>query len=93
MGPGSVLGQPDMSSWPRPSLAVLRGTVMGAAEVPTFHPLRFEQRFDAVIIDALAPSVVPREYCNDPEYVKMRLFRLELRGQGDQLRRHCSLPK
>jgi hypothetical protein len=93
MGPGAVLGQPDMFSWPRPSLALLRGTVMGAAEVPLFQPLRFEQRFDAVIIDALAPGIVPREYCDDQEYVKMRLFRLELRGQGDQLRRHCSLPK
>jgi hypothetical protein len=93
MGPDALLGQPDMFSWPRPSLALLRGTVMGASEVPMFHPLRFEERFDAVIIDALAPGIVPREYCDDPEYVKMRLFRLELRGQGDQLRRHCSLPK
>ena len=91
MGPGAVLGQSDVSSWPRPSLAMLRGTVIGAAEVPMFHPLRFEQRFDAVLIDALAPGSVPKEYCDDPEYVKMRLFRLELRGEGDRLRRYCGI--
>ncbi len=91
MGPGALLGQPDVSSWPRPSLALLRGTLIGGAEVPMFQPLRFEQRFDAVLVDALAPGTVPREYCDDPEYVKMRLFRLDLRGQGDQLRRHCGL--
>lgn len=58
---------------------------MGAAEIPMFGPLRFEQRFDAVLVDAFAPGSVPRKFCNDPEYMKMRLFRLDLRGQGDQL--------
>ena len=93
MGPGAMLGQSDVSSWPRPSLALLRGTAIGAAEVPMFHPLRFEQRFDAVLIDATAPGSVPREYCNDPEYVKLRLFRLDLRGEGGQLKRFCGLPQ
>lgn len=91
MGPGALLGQSDVSSWPRPSLALLRGTLIGAAEVPMFQPLRFEQRFDAVLVDTLTPGTVPREYCDDPDYVKMRLFRLDLRGQGDQLRRHCGV--
>ena len=91
MGPGALLGQSDVSSWPRPSLAMLQGTTIGAAMVPMFHPLRFEQQFDAVLIDALAPGTWPREFCDDPEYVKMRLFRLELRGQGEQLRRHCGI--
>jgi hypothetical protein len=91
MGPGAMLGQPDMSSWPRPSLALLRGTVMGVAEVPMFQPMTVEQRFDAVLIDALAPGTLPREYCDDPDYVKMRLFRLELRGQGDMLRGFCGI--
>jgi hypothetical protein len=93
IGPGALLGQSDVSSWSRPSLALIRGTVIGAAEVPMFHPLRFEERFDAVLVDALAPGSVPREYCDDPDYVKMRLFRLDLRGQGDQLRRFCASPK
>ena len=91
LGPGAVLGQPDVVSWPRPSLALIRGTAIGAAEVPMFQPLRFEERFDAVLIDAIAPGAVPRDYCSDPEYVKMRLFRLELRGQGDLLRRFCGI--
>ncbi len=91
MGPGAQLGQADVLSWPRPSLALIRGTAIGAAEVPMFQPLRFEERFDAVIIDALAPGTLPRAYCDDPDYVKMRLFRLELRGQGDQLRTFCGI--
>lgn len=56
-----------------------------------FHPLRFEERFDAVLIDAVAPGTVPSDYCDDPDYLKMRLFRLELRGQGDMLRRFCGI--
>ena len=91
LGPGTPLGQSDVFSWPRPSLALIHGTAIGAAEVPMFYPLRFEQRFDAVLIDALAPGVWPRELCDDPEYMKMRLFRLELRGQGDELRRFCGI--
>jgi hypothetical protein len=91
MGPGALLGQPDVSSWPRPGLALLSGTPIGAAEVPMFHPLRFGQQFDAVLIDALAPGSVPREFCDDPEYVTMRLFRLELRGEGDRLRNYCGI--
>lgn len=90
MGPGALLGQPDLSSWPRPSLALLRGTQVGAAEVPMFQPLKFEERFDAVLVDTFAPGSLPREYCNDSEYMKMRLFRLGLRGQADQLRRFCA---
>jgi hypothetical protein len=88
---GLSTGQSSVYSWPLPSLARLQGTALGAAEIVLFQPLRFEQRFDAVIVDALAPGSVPREYCDDPEYVKMRLFRLELRGQGDMLRRFCGI--
>jgi hypothetical protein len=85
------LGQTDVFSWPRPSLALLRGTNIGAAEVPMFQPMIFEDRFDAVLIDAPAPGSLPREYCDDPDYVKMRSFRLGLRGESDQLSRHCGL--
>jgi hypothetical protein len=89
--PGAVaFGQSDAFSWPTPSLAMLRGTVLGASEPVVFQPLRFEQRFDAVLVDAANPGSVPRAYCDDPDYMKMRLFRLELRGQGDQLRRFCA---
>jgi hypothetical protein len=87
---GLIIGQSNIGSWPLPSLTLLRGTGIGAMAVPMFHPLRFEQQFDAVLVDAPAPGTVPREYCDDPEYVKMRLFRLELRGQGDMLRQFCA---
>ena len=84
--------QSDAFSWPVPSLALVRGTPLGAAEVPMWHPLRLEQQFDAVVnLGSFSPGRVPREFCDDPEYMKMRLFRMELRGEGDQLRRYCGL--
>jgi hypothetical protein len=86
--------QSDAHSWPVPSLASVRGTLLGSAMVPMWHPLPLEKQVDAVLnIGVFAPGSIPREYCNDPEYVKMRLFRLDLRGEGDQLRRFCGLTK
>jgi hypothetical protein len=90
--PGAVaLGQADVYSWPLPSLAVIRGTGLGATELAPWHPLPLDKQIDAVLVDTLAPSRVPREFCDDPDYMTMRLFRMDLRGQGDQLRRHCGI--
>lgn len=84
--------QSDAFSWPVPALALVRGTPLGAAEVPMWHPLRLEQQFDAALnLGSFAPGRVPREFCDDPEYMRMRLFRMDLRGEGDQLRRFCGL--
>lgn len=89
-----AFAQSDAFSWPVPSLALVRGTPIGATEVPMWHPLRLEQQFDAVVnLGSFFPGRVPREFCDDPDYMKMRLFRMDLRGEGDQLRRFCATPK
>jgi hypothetical protein len=94
MTPGTaIVRQSDVRSWPLPSLTVVHGTVLGAAELIVWNPLPLQQQVDAVLLDALAPGRVPREFCDDPEYMKMRLFRMDLRGQGDQLRRYCGVVK
>lgn len=86
--------QSDAYSWPVPSLAVIRGTALGSAMVPMWHPLSLEKQVDAVLnLGVFAPGSIPREYCDDPEYMKMRLFRTDLRGEGDRLRRFCGLLK
>lgn len=91
---GLTFGQSDATSWPVPSLSMVKGTRLGAGEWPLWHPLRLEQRFDAVLnLGAFSPGRVPLEYCADPEYMKMRLFRMDLRGRGDELRRYCGLIK
>ena len=77
-----------------PSLAPIRGTVLGSAMVPMWHPLSLEKQVDAVLnLGVFAPGSIPREYCDDPEYLKMRLFRMDLRGEGDRLRRFCGILK
>jgi hypothetical protein len=77
--------QRDVSSWPVPSLAVLRGTTLGAA---LFWPneggrkVKMEDQFDAVLYlgppSKMTMSQLPSSLCTDPEYMKMRLGRLAL---------------
>lgn len=89
-----TFGQSDVTSWPVPSLSMVKGTRLGAAEWPLWHPLRLEQRFDAVLnLGTFSPGRIPLEYCADPEYMKLRLFRMDLRGRGDELRRYCGQAK
>jgi hypothetical protein len=59
-----------------------------------WHPLSLEKQVDAVLnLGVFAPGSIPREYCDDPAYLKMRLFRLDPRGEGDRLRGFCGLLK
>jgi hypothetical protein len=86
--------QSDAHSWPVPSLAPIRGTALGSAMVPMWHPLSLEKQVDAVLnVGVFAPGSIPRAYCDDAEYMKMRLFRMDLRSEGDGLRRFCGLVK
>jgi len=77
--------QSSVASWPIPSLAVLRGTVLGAA---LFWPeagrreVKMEDQFDAVLYlgppSKMTMSHLPPALCADPEYLRMRLGRLAL---------------
>ena len=74
--------QPDVASWPKPSLAILRDTTIGAAMTDSQPPSRIADRFDAVLylgppgemtLSKLSPAL-----CDDHTYIEMRLARLAL---------------
>uniref|UniRef100_Q024S3 Haem-binding uptake Tiki superfamily ChaN domain-containing protein n=1 Tax=Solibacter usitatus (strain Ellin6076) TaxID=234267 RepID=Q024S3_SOLUE len=69
--------QPDVSSWPAPSLALLRGTVLGAA-----GPARMEDQVDAILYlgppSSMTTSKLSPALCSDRGYVEMRLRRMSL---------------
>ena len=83
--------QEDIASWKVPSLATLRGTVVGAKPLASFFQLppapgwnllRMEDEFDAMLYlgptTSLTTSHLPASLCADKDYVKMRLARLAL---------------
>ena len=87
--------QSDVAGWPTPWLALLKGTLVGAAPYDTFFgpppPVDFfkanpliEDHFDAVLVMGTASEMrlAPLEYphCNDPDYARMRRVRMELAG-------------
>jgi len=98
--------QPDAASWPRPSLALIRGTVLGAADFPAGpgRPVRNEDQFDAFLYlgppSRITISQLPRALCSDREYMEMRLGRMAtLRPPPDapftpvdRLKEYCLLP-
>lgn len=77
----SVL-QPDVALWPKPSLAVLRDTSLGAAMIYSRHQSRLADQFDAVLYLGspadMTLSTLPRALCSDHSYLDMRLARLAL---------------
>jgi len=83
--------QPDVTRWPIPSLATVRGTALDAKQL--------EYR-DAVLYlgppSAMTFSQLPARLCSDARYVEMRLARARLQrivdGESrvrEQLRREC----
>jgi hypothetical protein len=82
--------QPRISSWPRPSLALLPGTRIGAENFQRLFglpgtntdALRFEDQVDAVLYfgspSTMTTSRLPAPLCADEHYVSMRLARMAL---------------
>ena len=77
-------GQSDITQWPKPSLALLKGTRLGQLR---FTPLAqrlvcFEEEFDAIVYlgepGDMTTSNIGRARCEDAEYMQMRLARLSL---------------
>jgi len=72
--------QPDVASWPKPSLAILRGSTLGAAMNDGRH--RLADQFDAVLYlgspGEMTLSKLSRAQCSDHSYLEMRLARLAL---------------
>ena len=74
--------QPDVASWPKPSLAILRDTELGAGIVDSRYPSRLADQFDAVLYlgppGEMTLSKLSRALCDDHAYLQMRLARLAL---------------
>jgi hypothetical protein len=74
--------QPDVASWPEPSLALLRDTTLGAAMTGSRYPSRIADQFDAVLYlgppGEMTLSKLSRALCDDHTYLEMRLARLAL---------------
>jgi hypothetical protein len=79
--------QPDVATWPRPSLARLAGTALGAQvadTAPGRRPVRQEEQFDAVLYlgppATMTSAVLADARCQDDAYLRMRTTRLALLG-------------
>lgn len=77
--------QPDVTSWPKPSLVILHGTQMGAANFapgPRQRPVRMEEQFDALLYlgppSEMTSARLSPALCADGSYMQMRLSRLAL---------------
>jgi hypothetical protein len=82
--------QPDVTTWPKPSVARLRGTVIGAKEFVYFFPNprittdspRYEDQIDAVLYlgspTTMTTSMLPAALCADERYLSMRVARMQL---------------
>ena len=107
MNPREVpIGQPDMTNWPVPSLAVLKGTTLGMKaygffyEIPPVRPefwgaMKLEGQYDALLW--LGPTrtlaEIPAALCADERYMAMRLARMAIgngQASADRFKRECA---
>ena len=71
-------------SWPTPTLALTKDTIIGAAlfSGPPQRPVRYDEQFDALLYlgppSAMTEAKLSRALCADRQYVDMRLSRLAL---------------
>ncbi len=99
--------QASVSAWPRPSLSMLRGTMLGSATVTDVMPLyrqdwlgRMEDQFDALLYLGPRASITysrfPTTLCGDSSYLRMRFERMALfpvlSNEIARLKRICQLP-
>jgi hypothetical protein len=99
--------QSDVASWPKPSLAILRGTQLGAthfAAGPRQRSVPLEEQLDAVLYFGppaeLTTARLSHSLCADQRYMEMRMARLALVPPppgapvtpADLLREQCAPP-
>jgi hypothetical protein len=82
--------EPDLATWRVPSVALLRGTTLGAANFGTiynlagleFKSVSLEDQFDALLYlgppSTITLSQLSKSKCADKGYMKMRLDRMAL---------------
>jgi len=90
LGPDLASVQPSVSSWPRPSVALVRGTVIGAQNFQSYlgdansngDSTRVEDQVDAVLYlgppSSMTTSMLPARLCDSELYRTMRLGRMAL---------------
>ena len=86
--------QPEVANWHAPSIAILKGTTLGAAPFgtvyglngPEFHDVRMQDQFDALLYlgppSSITFSELSKSRCTDERYMKMRLARMALLPWG-----------
>lgn len=100
------VGQADMVTWPVPSLATLRGTILGMKEYGFFYEvppvraefwraMKLEGQFDALLW--LGPTrtfaEIPAALCADERYMAMRLSRMAIgigQAAADRFEQQCA---
>lgn len=74
--------QPNAASWPTPSLATVRGTVLDAKQLTYRDAVLYLGPPSAITFSRLSASL-----CSDARYLEMRLERVRLQGiVGEELR-------
>jgi hypothetical protein len=80
--------QPNITLWPIPSLASIRGTVIDAKQLVFYDAVLYLGSPSAITLSGLSPAL-----CADAEYMQMRLKRMALvkglQRMSDQLKQHC----
>lgn len=78
--------QPDIGSWPTPSVAAVQDTMLDTQELGYFDAVLYLGR-------SLSTSRIPPALCGDPSYVRMRVQRLAMAGRHaiDRFRAECGL--
>lgn len=99
--------QPDVASWPIPSLAMLRGTGPGSTlwePRPQRRAVRMEEQFDAILYlghpSSMTAAKLATALCSDRTYMEMRSWRLGLIppppgaavSPAEQLKEYCAHP-
>jgi hypothetical protein len=99
--------QASVSTWPRPSLSMLQGTVLRSLNVTDLMPLyrqewlgRMENQFDALLYlgprSSISYSRFPLTICADSSDIQLRLNRMALfpvlASEIARLKRMCKLP-
>ena len=85
--------EPSVGSWPRPSLTLVKGTVLGQADIRDFYGIGggapagpLEKQFDAILYlgppSSLTESHLAPELCSDRQYLDMRLPRLRMAAEN-----------
>jgi hypothetical protein len=97
--------EPEVAKWRVPSIALLKGTTLGAAPFgpiyqltgPEFNSIRLEDQFDALLYlgppTSITLSKLSNSKCSDEKYMKMRIERMGMVPWGkyeiDGLKQMC----